>query len=168
MPTHKNKHRTVADEIGDLPKIGHGETDDLDPLHCASRLSDINIRRIVASKPGGTWRDWSDDLVAACHKTEAGQSYSSVYGRMKWEEPSPTITTQFFSFGTGRFGHPEQPRALSLREGAMLQGFPRDYEFIRPGERIQFKSVGRLIGNAVPVKLASAIARAVKSHLEDQ
>jgi len=104
-------------------------------------------------------------LVAACHKAETGRSYSSVYGRMRWEEPSPTITTQFFSFGTGRFGHPEQPRALSLREGALLQGFPSNYEFMRPGEKIQLKTIGRLIGNAVPVKLSAAIARAVKTHL---
>ncbi|ADP70739.1 DNA-cytosine methyltransferase [Rhodomicrobium vannielii ATCC 17100] len=166
-PTHKDNYRTVMDEIGELPPLGHGESDDADPLHCASRLSDINVRRIAASKPGGTWREWGDDLVAACHKAETGRGYSSVYGRMKWEEPSPTITTQFFGFGNGRFGHPEQARALSLREGAMLQGFPRDYEFVRPGERIQFKAIGRLIGNAVPVKLAAAIARAVKKHLEE-
>lgn len=167
-PTHKDHYRTVLEEIGDLPPLGHGEANDSDPLHCASRLSDINALRIAASKPGGTWRDWCEDLVAKCHKVESGRGYSSVYGRMKWEEPSPTITTQFFGFGNGRFGHPEQPRALSLREGAMLQGFPRSYEFVRPGERIQFKAVGRLIGNAVPVKLAAAIARSVKSHLDNQ
>jgi DNA (cytosine-5)-methyltransferase 1 len=85
---------------------------------------------------------------------------------MAWEVPSPTITTQFFGFGNGRFGHPEQDRGLSLREGAMLQGFPREYEFVRPGERVQFKVVGRLIGNAVPVKLAAAIARAVRDHID--
>ena len=166
-PTHRDKYRTVMDEIGALPSLNHGEADEADPLHCTSRLSEINARRIVASKPGGTWRDWDEDLVAKCHKVETGRGYSSVYGRMKWDEPSPTITTQFFGFGNGRFGHPEQPRALSLREGAMLQGFPRDYEFVPPGKRIQFKAVGRLIGNAVPVKLAAAIARAVRSHLEN-
>lgn len=166
VPTHKGEHRTVMDEIGTLPVLCHGESDDADPLHCTSRLSDINVRRITASKPGGTWRDWDDNLIATCHKAETGRGYSSVYGRMKWDEPSPTITTQFFGFGNGRFGHPEQPRALSLREGAMLQGFPRDYEFIPPGERIQFKVIGRLIGNAVPVKLAAAIARTIRNHLE--
>ncbi|MEH3091305.1 MAG: DNA cytosine methyltransferase [Agrobacterium cavarae] len=166
-PTHRDKYRTVMDEIGALPSLNHGEADEADPLHCTSRLSEINARRIAASKPGGTWRDWDEDLVAKCHRVDTGRGYSSVYGRMKWDEPSPTITTQFFGFGNGRFGHPEQPRALSLREGAMLQGFPRDYEFVPPGKRIQFKAVGRLIGNAVPVKLAAAIARAVRSHLEN-
>lgn len=166
-PTHDaSNYRTVRDEIGDLPLISHGESDDIDPLHCASRLSETNARRIASAKPGGTWRDWPEELVAECHKVETGKGYSSVYGRMKWSAPSPTITTQFFGFGNGRFGHPEQDRALSLREGALLQGFPRDYEFVEPGRPIQMKNVGRLIGNAVPVKLAAAIARSVRQHIE--
>ena len=165
-PTHKNKHRSVRDEIGRLPKLAHGEVDDSDALHRASSLSKINARRIVSARPGGTWRDWNPDLVATCHKNESGQGYSSVYGRMTWDEPSPTITTQFYGFGNGRFGHPEQDRGLSLREGALLQVFPRSYEFVSPGERIHFKTLGRMIGNAVPVKLAAAIARAVSLHLE--
>lgn len=164
-PTHAEAHRSVLDEIGDLPPIGHGEVDISDPLHRASRLSDLNFRRIGASKPGGTWRDWPKELVAECHTQPAGRGYSSVYGRMSWDEPSPTMTTQFFGFGNGRFGHPDQNRALSLREGAMLQGFPRTYEFCPPKSTIKTKIVGRLIGNAVPVKLAAAVARAVRSHL---
>ena len=165
--THTGKHRTVRDEIGNLPSLNHGGVDDSDILHRACRLSEINVRRISSAKPGGTWRDWAPRLVANCHKVETGKGYSSVYGRMEWDEPSPTITTQFFGFGNGRFGHPEQDRALSLREGALLQGFPRDYEFVAPGERVQFKKVGRLIGNAVPVKLAAAIANSINKHLED-
>ena len=165
--THNGKHRTVRDEIGNLPPLVHGGVDDSDALHRASRLSEINVRRISSAKPGGTWRDWASRLIADCHKVETGKGYSSVYGRMEWDEPSPTITTQFFGFGNGRFGHPEQDRALSLREGALLQGFPIDYEFIAPGERVQFKKVGRLIGNAVPVKLAAAIANSVNKHLEE-
>jgi len=86
---------------------------------------------------------------------------------MSWEEPSPTITTQFYGFGNGRFGHPDQDRGLSLREGALLQGFPREYEFVPPGDQVHFKNLGRLIGNAVPVKLAKAIARSVKNHIEE-
>lgn len=166
-PTHTEGYRTVREEIGDLSPLGHGEIDPLDPLHRASRLAPINVRRIDSSKPGGTWRDWDSELVAQCHTQDTGRGYSSVYGRMSWGDPSPTITTQFFGFGNGRFGHPEQQRALSLREGAMLQGFPRDYAFVPPGQPIPFKAVGRLIGNAVPVRLASAIARAVKSHLAE-
>jgi DNA (cytosine-5)-methyltransferase 1 len=165
-PTHKNRHPTVRDEIGDLPPLHHGDVDDADPLHRASRLTETNLRRIAAAKPGGTWRDWAPELVADCHRMETGKGYSSVYGRMKWNQPAPTITTQFYGFGNGRFGHPDQNRALSLREGALLQGFPRDYEFVAPSASIHFKTVGRLIGNAVPVKLARAIAKAVRAHLE--
>lgn len=165
-PTHQGKHRTVRDAIGSLRPLGHGEADDADPLHCASGLSAVNALRIAAAKPGGTWRDWNPRLVAPCHKVETGRGYSSVYGRMSWLEPAPTITTQFYGFGNGRFGHPDQNRALTLREGALLQGFPSEYEFVAPGERIHFKKVGRMIGNAVPVKLASAIAAAVRAHVE--
>lgn len=164
-PTHTGRYRTVRDEIGDLPVISHGEVSDADPLHRASALSDLNQRRIAASKPGGTWRDWDEALRAKCHRVETGRGYSSVYGRMKWSEPSPTVTTQFYGFGNGRFGHPDQNRALSLREGAMLQGFPPDYCIVPPGARVQFTNVGRMIGNAVPVHLAEAIAGAVWEHL---
>jgi DNA (cytosine-5)-methyltransferase 1 len=165
--THRENHRTVRDEIGGLPPLDHGSFDDSDILHRSSRLSEINLRRILSAKPGGTWRDWPLPLVANCHRVETGRGYSSVYGRMDWDEPSPTITTQFFGFGNGRFGHPEQNRALSLREGALLQGFPSNYEFVAPGERVQFKKIGRLIGNAVPVRLASAIADSVRKHLRE-
>lgn len=164
--THDGSYRTVSDEIGHLPPLKHGEIDSSDPLHCTSKLSETNALRIAAAKPGGTWRDWERDLVAACHKEARGRGYGAVYGRMKWTSPAPTITTQFYGFGNGRFGHPEQDRALSLREGALLQSFPAAYEFVPPGERIHFSIVGRLIGNAVPVKLARAIARAVRSHIE--
>lgn len=165
-PTHRGRHRTVADEIGNLPQLAHGGSDTKDPLHCASKLSETNTLRMLAALPGGSWRDWDPDLVTACHKEATGRGYTSVYGRMRWDEPAPTITTQFYGFGNGRFGHPEQNRALSLREGALLQSFPRSYEFVPVGEKIQFKAIGRMIGNAVPVKLARAIARSVRTHLE--
>ena len=87
---------------------------------------------------------------------------------MAWDIPSPTITTQFYSFGTGRFGHPEQNRALSLREGALLQTFPQDYSFVRPNTKAMDISMSRLggqIGNAVPVELAKAIGRSMVEHL---
>lgn len=164
-PTHLGRHRTVLDEIGSLSTLEAGHADRTDPLHCASALSDLNLRRIKASRPGGTWRDWPKELIANCHKDARGRGYSAVYGRMEPTKPSPTITTQFYGFGNGRFGHPEQDRALSLREGAMLQGFPRDYSFVPDGEAISTSQVGRMIGNAVPVPLARAIARSVRVHL---
>jgi DNA (cytosine-5)-methyltransferase 1 len=84
---------------------------------------------------------------------------------MEWDKPSPTLTTQFFGFGNGRFGHPEQNRAISLREGAILQGFPKRYSFVPKGEPVHFKKLGRLIGNAVPVSLGRVIGRTINNHL---
>src|SRR3546814_999135 len=98
------------------------------------------MRRSQASKPGGTWRDWDEALRVDCHRQESGRYYSSVYGRMAWDEPAPTLTTQFFGFGNGRFGHPEQDRAISLREGALLQGFPEDWTFAPEGTPISRQS----------------------------
>ena len=156
---------TVRQTIGDLPALRAGSVDPSDPLHVASRLSALNLERIRASKPGGTWRDWPEQLRSRCHAKDSGATYPSVYGRMEWDAPSPTITTQCFGYGNGRFGHPEQDRAISLREAAMLQGFPRDYSFLRPGERANFATLGRLIGNAVPVPLGEYIGRALVEHV---
>lgn len=155
---------TVRDAIAHLPKLEAGDTDASDPLHVAPRLSEINLRRIRASRPGGSWRDWDPSLLARCHRKKSGETYPSVYGRMCWDEPAPTITTQCFGYGNGRFGHPDQDRAISLREAALLQTFPQDYQFIPPGENARFSVHGRLIGNAVPVRIAEAIGRAVVSH----
>ena len=163
-PTYK-KARTVRQAIGRLPAIEAGSTHDRDAFHVTSRLSDLNLERIRASVQGGTWRDWPDALVAECHRRETGRTYSGVYGRMTWDDPSPTITTQFYGFGNGRFGHPDQDRAISLREGAVLQGFPKKYAFVPKGSPIHFKALGRMIGNAVPVALGKAIGQSIVTHL---
>lgn len=162
----KSATATVRAAIASFPPLAAGQRDPLDPLHAACRLSDINLRRIRASKPGGTWRDWDPSLLAACHKRPSGGTFPSVYGRMSWDEPSPTITTQCFGYGNGRFGHPTQDRAISLREAASLQTFPREYKFIRKNEAVRFQVLGRLIGNAVPVLIGEVIARSIKNHLE--
>lgn len=161
----QNCSRTVRDAIGALPVISHGQTHDLDALHTSSRLSPLNVERIRASRPGGTWRDWPEHLVAACHRKDSGRTYPGVYGRMSWDSPSPTLTTQFYGFGNGRFGHPDQERAISLREGAILQGFPTSYSFVPEGKPIHFKALGRMIGNAVPVTLGEVIGRSINHHL---
>ncbi|MET7142230.1 DNA cytosine methyltransferase [Xanthomonas sp. PPL139] len=158
---------TVKDVIGALPKISSGEQCSVDPLHRARALTEINLRRIRASKPGGTWRDWPESLRAPCHKRESGSSFQSVYARMCWDKPSPTITTQAYNFGTGRFGHPEQDRAITLREAAMLQGFPENYQFVRPGAPVEFISIGKHIGNAVPPPLGEAVGKHFLNHIEN-
>lgn len=158
--------KTVRDVLKGLSALRHGGRDEDDPLHTASRLSPLNYQRIQASKPGGTWRDWPKALVAQCHRKDTGKSYPGVYGRMKWEEPAPTLTTQFYGFGNGRFGHPSQARGLSLREGAILQGFPENYAFVPRGQPIEFKTLGRLIGNAVPVDLGRVIGESIVEHVD--
>lgn len=163
--THNRENVHVADFIAQLPPLEAGGVDPEDPLHRSSTLSDLNLRRIRASIPGGTWRDWPEELRCECHRRETGQTYSSVYGRMTWEQIGPTITTQFFSYGTGRHGHPEQDRGLSLREGALLQTFPANYDFINPDQPFVFRDVARHIGNAVPVRLGEVIGQTIVQHL---
>ncbi len=159
--------KTVRDAIAKLPPLNAGKIDKKDPLHRCASLSTLNLRRIKSSTPGGTWRDWNSKLVADCHKKETGKTYPSVYGRMTWDKPSPTITTQFFGFGNGRFGHPKQDRAISLREGAVLQSFPKNYRFVERDSPVHTRLVGRLIGNAVPVKLGEVIGKSIIKHVRE-
>ena len=164
--THDNgKYGTVESAIGRMKCINAGSASNSDPLHKSSGLSARNLKRMRASSPGGTWRDWKRDLRAPCHDRPTGVTYHGVYGRMAWNKPAPTVTTQFHGFGSGRFGHPEQDRAISLREGALLQTFPRDYAFVPPDEPVFIKPIARMIGNAVPVKIGEAIGRSIVAHL---
>ncbi len=166
LPPGRASRVTVRDVIGNLPPVLSGGVDPSDRLHCARALNPVNLKRIAASRPGGTWLDWPEPLRAPCHRTKSGESFKSVYGRMAWDQPAPTITTMSYNFGAGRFGHPEQDRALTLREAALLQSFPEKYIFARPDEPILFSSLGRLIGNAVPPLLGEVIGRAFKEHVD--
>jgi len=161
-----SQFKTVASAIRHLPPIGAGEKHIADPLHYSASLSPINLKRIKASKPGGTWRDWPENLRAPCHAKDSGSTYASVYGRMEWSKPSPTMTTQSYGYGNGRFGHPEQNRALSLREIAILQSFPDDYEFFAPGLDLSTRAVCTMLGNAVPVRLGEVIGETFMQHLQ--
>jgi len=166
--THSpSRYRTVRNAIGKLETIKDGDISSKDSMHRSWSLSRINKKRIRQSLPGGTWRDWEEKLRCQCHRKDSGQSYSAVYGRMEWDKPAPTITTQFYSYGTGRFGHPVQDRALSLREGALLQTFPKYYDFIDPKQPVYFSRIGTHIGNAVPVQLGVIIGRSIKKHIKD-
>lgn len=163
--THtKETYLTVGEVIKNLPKIKSGETYSADPIHQSKNLAPINLRRIKQSKPGGTWLDWDKELLPDCYKKDTGQSYTSVYGRMKWSEVSPTITTQFYNYGSGRFGHPEQNRALSIREGALLQTFPLEYDF---GDHNSLSRIAKHIGNAVPPKLGFVIGKTIYDHVKE-
>lgn len=156
---------TVRDAIADLPNIADGEAYLYDNMHKASKLTETNRKRIQQSIPGGTWKEWDEELVLPCHKKESGKGYSSVYGRMEWDKLAPTITTQFYGYGNGRFGHPEQDRGISFREGAILQSFPKNYKFFNKYNPQTYKQLGVHIGNAVPVELGRAIGESIKIHL---
>ncbi len=157
---------TVRDAIAGLPRLKDGSRNTKDPLHRASKLSPLNKKRIAATpKNGGSAKSWNRKLLLKCYRKKTGRSYMcTVYGRMKWDEPSPTMTTQCTVLGTGRFGHPSQNRAISLREAALLQSFPADYEFVGPDKLIVHK-VSQHIGNAVPVLLGRSIGASLKKHL---
>lgn len=168
-PTHDRKKVSIRPYIENLPHVEAGETCETDRLHRAASLSEKNLKRIKASVQGGSWKDWPAELRCDCHKKESGQTYTSVYGRMSWDKIGSTMTTQFFCYGTGRYGHPEQNRALTLREGALLQTFPNDYAFFPPGTTsYSMRDIARHIGNAVPVRLGEIIGQSIKQHLENK
>lgn len=158
VPTGKpTKIKTVRTAIGSLKPIPAGYKDSAALKHWAANLEHINLRRIRrTSKNGGTRLEWKDDpeLQLKCYKGK-DDTFPDVYGRMFWDLPAPTITTKFHSITNGRFGHPEQDRALSLREGALLQSFFMKYKFYANNIAL----VARMIGNAVPPLLAKAIGR---------
>lgn len=157
--------KTVWQAIGHLPALRAGDRHENDPLHFSASLNEVNLQRIKSSVPGGTWKDWPESLRAACHSRDSGSTYASVYGRMQWKKPSPTMTTQSYGYGNGRFGHPEQDRALSLREIAILQSFPDNYEFFKPGTEMSTRAICTMIGNAVPVRLGEVIGQTFMQHL---
>lgn len=152
----KTPFSTVRDWIGSLPPIAAGEThkDVID--HTAAKLSELNIKRIKATPEGKGRETWPKELILECHKKYSG--HTDVYGRLSWDKPASGLTTRCISYSNGRFGHPEQDRAISLREAALLQTFPFDYIFT--GSMI---SKAKQIGNAVPPKMAEALGRAIIS-----
>jgi DNA (cytosine-5)-methyltransferase 1 len=166
--THKDKPVTVRDVIKHLEPIKAGGISKKDSLHRSRKLAPINQQRIKATPhDGGSSNSWGENLVLDCHKKESGKTYrNTVYGRMRWDEPSPTMTTQCVGLGNGRYGHPTQNRAISLREAAIFQTFPDDYKFLSPSEPIVINKIAKFIGNAVPVRLGSVIGMSIKEHVK--
>ncbi|RZJ86260.1 MAG: DNA cytosine methyltransferase, partial [Chryseobacterium sp.] len=165
--TPKGQHLSVRDAIGHLPIVEDGIAHPSDPIHIARKLTELNKKRIQASVQGGFWRDWDKSLWLDCHKKESGKAFGSVYGRMKWDDVAPTMTTCCNGLGNGRFGHPEQDRAITLREAALIQSFPMNYQFADSSSKISTQTIARQIGNAVPVGLGIAIAKSIKNHIEN-
>lgn len=154
----------VADSIGvknGFAKIENGHRDDTPFLHTAAALSEKNVQRIAMTPAsGGSRAAWANDpnLQIDAYRGK-DHIFRDVYGRMAWDKPAPTITTRFISFSNGRFGHPEENRAISIREGATLQTFPSDYRF----HATNLNTLARQIGNAVPPALAKRIGEHLNS-----
>lgn len=148
--------RTVRNAIADLM-----DKDEKDiPNHKSDKLSPKNLKRIQAITEGQGRDSLPEELQLECHKKNTGHRHLDTYGRMAWDKPSPTITARFDSFSRGRFGHPVLDRTITLREGARLQTFPDDFEFL--GSKVE---VARQIGNAVPPVLAEKVAKKIKECL---
>lgn len=148
---------TVWEAIGDLPPIEAGTAHPKVPDHRSMNLSDLNLRRIRATPAEQGRETWPVDLRLKCHDNHDG--HSDVYGRLRKHAPAAALTTRCISLSNGRFGHPEQDRALSIREAALLQTFPADFRF-----EGSLGSKARQIGNAVPVALATQIGIAIVEH----
>ena len=147
--------RQVIGEGNGFPRIPAGHTDETDYMHTSAALSETNLRRIrMTPHDGGGRFGWKDvpELQLDAYQGK-DKNFKDVYGRIRWDAPAPTITTRFNSLSNGRFGHPEEDRALSLREGACLQTFPKSYRFFGTSRN----AVARQIGNAVPPLLAEHI-----------
>lgn len=144
IPVTPKVVKTVKDAISHFPQLSHGEDSPEYNHHSARNLSELNLIRIQHTpQNGGDSRSWPEELKLPCHKKVKG--FTDVYGRMFWDKPAPTLTTKCNSYSNGRFGHPEQDRAITLREAAALQSFPDDYIFY--GNQ---GLVAKHIGNAVP------------------
>lgn len=151
--TPKGQRVTVRQTIGHLPRLRTGERDPTDDLHSARRHQDIALRRLAAiPKDGGSRSSLPAGLGLACHASVEASKFSDVYGRMSWDEVAPTLTTGCTDITRGRFAHPDDDRAITAREAALLQTFPPDYRFTGNASDVQTQ-----IGNAVPVKLVEAL-----------
>ena len=156
----KNKRPTVADFIGKkngFNKVAVGFKDNTVFNHTVAGLTKKNILRLERTpKNGGSWLNWAEDKELK-RKSYQGNGFIDNYGRMSWEKPAPTITTKFFSISNGRFAHPEENRAISIREGATLQTFPKTYIFYSKS----MVDTARMIGNAVPPAFACRLGEAI-------
>ncbi|MBD2019288.1 DNA cytosine methyltransferase [Leptolyngbya sp. FACHB-36] len=161
VPTTPQGQRvTVKQAIGHLLSLKSGEGDPDDPLHQASTHLPLVLERLhFIPKNGGSRYSLPPHLVLDCHRNHKG--HGDVYGRMQWGDVAPTLTTGCTNVTRGRFAHPQDDRAITLREAALLQTFSPYYEFV--GNRDQITAQ---IGNAVPVKLMSAFAPTLRSTIK--
>ena len=162
-PEQNKPFSTVREWISHFPPLEAGQTHPEIPNHRAASLSPLNLKRVKATPPEGSRADWPDDLRLDCHTKKGYSGHTDVYGRMRWDGPATGLTTRCISLSNGRYGHPEQDRAISVREAAALQTFPEDFRFLG-----SLGSQARQIGNAVPVLLAQAFGSHVLAHAQQK
>jgi DNA (cytosine-5)-methyltransferase 1 len=155
-PTDRRRRRytTVRSAIGHLLPLESGEYDPDDEYHEARVHSDLALARLRAIPEGGARGDLPPRLQLECHKEHDG--HNDIYGRMWWDRPAPTLTSGCTNVTRGRFAHPDQDRAITLREAMLLQTFPR--RTVLTGS---FEQMALQVGNAIPPLLARRIGDAV-------
>jgi DNA (cytosine-5)-methyltransferase 1 len=149
---------TVRDAIGGLPSLRSGESHPTDSLHRARNHDAITLKRLAAIPEGGSRTDLPSELQLACHQDHSG--HYDVYGRIAWDKPAPTMTSGCTNVTRGRFAHPSQDRAITLREAMLLQTFPDTATLVGTGD-----GKAQQVGNAVPTRLAEHIADAILAAL---
>lgn len=165
LPKKDKEIITVRDVIGEkngFNKVNAGYIDKTDFFHTVANLSELNIKRIKKTpKNGGTRLSWKNDpkLQLKCYINK-DDCFRDVYGRLWWDKPSSTITTNFYKTSNGRFSHPSENRAISIREGATLQTFPKTYIF----KTTSMIKAAKIIGNAVPPEYARRLGLIIKEH----
>ncbi len=155
----KIPYKTIREYIEKYPPINAGECHKYIPNHQSAHLSPLLMERISSLKEGEDRRNWSEELKLKCHINHKG--HTDVYGRLSWDKPSITLTTKCISLSNGRFGHPEQNRALSVREAAALQTFDDDFIFYG-----SLGATAKQVGNAVPVDFAAALGKEIISNIQ--
>ena len=158
IPEGGGELRTVRDAISGFPEIGAGQSSHDLKNHVAAGLSDRLLKRLKITPPdGGSRRNTPKSVWTGCHLKHTG--HTDTYGRMRWDSPAPTLTCRCISLSNGRFGHPEQHRAISVREAAAIQTFGNGYVFHSTKTRNAAH-----IGNAVPPRMAKALGEAIARH----
>lgn len=153
------KKKTVKDVIGKLPKPKESK----DELHKIFPKHTLEVKRRISLTPkdGGSWKDLPKKYILKCHKAE-NVGFNDVYGRLRWNDYSTTITGGCLNPSKGRFLHPEQNRNISAREAALLQSFPMNYKFPLDAP---VSKIALMIGNALPPKFSYYQSKSIKEHL---
>ncbi len=153
------KHKiTVREALKGLPDAGESG----DPIHDLPEKHSDHVQALIENIPkdGGSRKDLPSEYQLKCHQRSDG--FKDVYGRMAWDKVAPTITSGCFNPSKGRFLHPEKNRAITMREAALLQGFPLHYKFLSNRGKI---SIAQLIGNALPPHFISSHAQKVIQYI---